>query len=244
MRLSIVIPAFDEAARLGPTLETVCDFASRREGGFEVIVVDDGSRDGTAAVAEGFAARGVRLLRLPRNRGKGAAVRAGVLASAGARVLVSDADLSTPIAELDRVEPHLAAAPLVFGSRGLGESRVVRHQPWYRQAMGRTFNLIIRLLGVGGLRDTQCGFKLLDGETARQLFAEMTVDGFAFDVELVLLARRRGLAIVEVGVEWANAEGSRVHPVWSSLGMLRDVLRLRLRLALRGDRATAERREA
>ena len=244
MRLSIVIPAFDEAARLGPTLEMVCDFAARREGGFEVIVVDDGSRDGTAAVAEGFAARGVRLLRLPRNRGKGAAVRTGVLASQGARVLISDADLSTPIAELDRVEPHLAEAPLVFGSRGLGESRVVRHQPWYRQAMGRTFNLIIRLLGVGGLRDTQCGFKLLDGETARQLFAEMTVDGFAFDVELVLLARRRGLAIVEIGVEWANAEGSRVHPVWSSLGMLRDVLRLRFRLALRGDRATAERREA
>lgn len=244
MRLSIVIPAYDEAARIAPTLETVCAFALQREGGVEVIVVDDGSRDGTAGVVEGFAARGVRLLRLPANRGKGAAVRAGVLASRGERVLISDADLSTPLGELDRLEPHLAAARLVFGSRGLDESRVVRRQPWYRQAMGRTFNLIIRLLGVRGLRDTQCGFKLLDGETARRLFAEMTVEGFAFDVELALLARRRGLAIAEVGVEWANAEGSRVHPVWSSLGMLRDVVRLRLRLAWRGEGSSPERREA
>ncbi len=234
MRLSIVIPAFNEESRIGPTLEKVLEFVATREGGAEVIVVDDGSGDRTAATVDPFRERGVTLLRLPGNRGKGAAVRAGVSASRGDTVLLSDADLSTPIAELARLEPHLSAAPLVFGSRGLGDSRVVRRQPWYRQAMGRGFNLIIRALGVGGLSDTQCGFKLFDGKVARELFAEMTVDGFAFDVELVLRARQRGHAIAEVGVEWANADGSRVHPVWSSLGMLRDVVRLRWRLAVRG----------
>ena len=236
MRLSIVIPAFDEAARIGPTLDAVCAFTRRRDSGAEVIVVDDGSRDGTAAVVETFRPRGVHLLKLPENRGKGAAVRRGVLASRGEIVLISDADLSTPIAEVDRLEPYLAQAPIVFGSRALGDSRVVRHQPWYRQTMGRTFNLIIRMIGVSGVRDTQCGFKLLDGEAARKLFSEMRVDGFAFDVELLLLARRHGLRIAEVGVEWADSEGSRVHPVWSSLGMLSDVIRMRLRLAIRGSR--------
>lgn len=241
VRLSVVIPAFNEARRLAPTLAEVLSFLERRGESFEVLVADDGSTDATSTVAEEFSSRGVRVVRLPQNRGKGAAVRAGVGASRGERLLISDADLSTPIAELEHLERHLGEVPLVFGSRGQRDSRVVRYQPWYRQAMGRGFNLIIRALGVGGVSDTQCGFKLLDGEIARALFAEMTVDGFAFDVELLLRARRRGLVVAEVGVEWANAEGSRVHPVWSSLGMLRDVLGLRLRLAFGRDRRHARR---
>ena len=171
----------------------------------------------------------MRVLRHGRNRGKGAAIRTGVLASRGARVLLADADASTPIEELEKLEARLAEAPLVFGSRATPGSEVRRHQPRYRELMGKSFNLIVRLLGVRGLRDTQCGFKLLDGEVARELCADLTIEGFAYDVELVLLARRRGHRIVEVGVVFEHSPESRVHPIRSSLEMLRDVVRVRLR---------------
>ena len=130
-------------------------------------MVDDGSRDATVEVAEAFAGEGVRVLRHGRNRGKGAAVKTGVLASRGAEVLLSDADASTPIEELEKLEARLPEAPLVLGSRAVAGADIRRHQPFYRELMGKTFNLIIRLLGVRGVRDTQCGFKLLDGAVAR-----------------------------------------------------------------------------
>jgi dolichyl-phosphate beta-glucosyltransferase len=234
--LSIVVPAYNEAGRLGMSLRSILDYLRDAERDAEVVVVDDGSGDTTAEVAQGFAGEGVRLLRLPVNRGKGAALRQGVLASRGRKVLLSDADLSTPIAELERLERHLADPPgaeegaeLVLGSRAVAESQVLVHQPFYRELMGRTFNRIVRLAGVGGLSDTQCGFKLLDGEVARRLFAELTIDRFAYDVELILLARRHGYRVVEVGVSWAHSEASRVHPVFDSARMLWDVLTLRWR---------------
>src|SRR5215208_4100226 len=230
MELSVVIPAFNEAARLGPSLRRVLDYLAARSLTGEVLVVDDGSADSTFAVAQGFAGEGVRVLRHERNRGKGAAVRTGVLASAGERVLLSDADLSTPIEELEKLEPHLATADLVLGSRAPQRgARLERRQPRYRELMGKTFNLLIRLLGVRGIYDTQCGFKLVRGEVARDLFSRMTLDGFAYDVELILAARRRGCRIDEVGVAWSNSPASTVDPVRSSLAMLRDVMRLRLR---------------
>ena len=233
MQTSVVIPAYEEAARLGGTLERVLAYFEHRGGrpgkDFEVLVVDDGSPDATAALAETYAARGVRVLRLPENRGKGAALRAGVLASRGRRVLLTDADLSTPIADLERLEPHLAEAPVVIGSRAVAGAELVRRQPLYRELMGKTFNKIVRLLAVRGLRDTQCGFKLLDGELARSLFADLTVDRFAYDVELLWLARRRGHRVDEVGVRWENSPQSRVSPVRDSLRMLADVVKLRWR---------------
>lgn len=227
--LSIVIPAYDEAQRLGPSLRRVLDYVARREAAAEVLVVDDGSRDGTADVARGFAAEGVRLLAHGGNRGKGAAVRTGIAASRGGRVLVTDADLSTPIEDLELLEPHLAEAELILGSRGLAASRISERQPFYREWMGRTFNLLVRSAGVRGIRDTQCGFKLLDGEVARRLAAELTVERFAYDVELVVLARRHGYRVAEVGVHWADSPASRVHPVYDSLSMLRDLARIRWR---------------
>lgn len=205
------------------------EYLSRRGGSYEVLVVDDGSRDRTIQVAEGFADRGVRVIRHERNRGKGAAVRTGILASQGAEVLLSDADASTPIEELEKLERSLAAAPVVFGSRAVAGADVRQHQPFYRELMGKTFNLIIRLLGVHGVHDTQCGFKLLAGDVARELGAKLTIDGFAYDVELVWLARRRGHAIAEVGVIWINSPDSRVDPIRSSLSMLRDVILMRVR---------------
>ena len=227
--ISVVIPAYNEATRLGSTLERAVDYLSRRKLSHEILVVDDGSGDGTAEVGERFADRKVRVLRHDRNLGKGAAIRTGVLASQGAEVLLSDADASTPIEELEKLQRHLPEAPLVLGSRAVAGADIREHQPFYRELMGKTFNRIIKLAGVRGLSDTQCGFKLLDGEAARKLAAELTVDGFAYDVELVWLARRRGYPIVEVGVIWSNSPDSRVDPIRSSFAMLRDVIRMRLR---------------
>jgi dolichyl-phosphate beta-glucosyltransferase len=185
-------------------------------------------------VAGRFAGQGVRVLRQEVNRGKGAVIKAGVLASRGREVLLVDADLSTPIEDLERLRPHLPEAPLVLGSRSVEGSDITTHQPFYREMMGRTFNLIIRILGVRGLRDTQCGFKLLDGDIARRLFAELQIERFAYDVELVWLARRHGYRVVEVGVRWADSSSSKVNPVSDSLRMFWDVLALRWRGWRRG----------
>lgn len=229
MDLSVIIPAFNESLRLGPTLQKVVDYLSQKGFGYEVLVVDDGSTDGTGEVALAFASRGVRLLRQEVNRGKGAVVRIGVLASQGRAVLLLDADLSTPIEDLERLLPHLPAAELVLGSRAVEGSDILQHQPFYREMMGRTFNFIIQVLGVRGLRDTQCGFKLLDGEVARSLFAELRIQRFAYDVELVWLAQRQGYRVVEVGVRWTDSPASKVNPLTDSVRMFWDVLALRWR---------------
>jgi len=228
--LSVVVPAYNEEGRLEPGLRRAVEYLRRRGRPFELLVVDDGSRDGTSAVAASFAAEGVRVIRHERNRGKGAAVRTGVVASRGARVLISDADFSTPIEEVEKLEARLGdGTPLVIGSRGVDSSQVRQHQPFYREMMGRTFNLIIRLIGVRGIRDTQCGFKLVAGDTGRSLFAALTLDGFAWDVEMIWLARRWGYGVAEVGVVWVNSPDSRVDPIRSSLSMLRDVVLMRFR---------------
>lgn len=228
--LSVVIPAYNEARRLGPTLDRVTGFLEARGLDHEVLVVDDGSTDSTAEIARAHPAPDVRLVRQGENRGKGAAARRGVAESRGKRVLLCDADLSTPIEELAALERRLDdGADVAIGSRGVAESDVRVHQPLYRELMGKTFNRIIRLLGVRGIRDTQCGFKLLEGEVARRLFRELRTDGFAFDVELLWLARRHGLRVDEVGVRWLDAPGSRVHPLFDSAAMLRDVALMRWR---------------
>jgi dolichyl-phosphate beta-glucosyltransferase len=226
IELSVVIPSYNEAARVEPGLRRAAAYLASRGQGYELLVVDDGSRDGTAEVA---ARAGARVLRHERNRGKGAAVKTGVLASGGARVLLSDADFSTPIEELEKLEPHLREADLVLGSRAQADSVITVRQPIYRELMGKSFNLLVRLLGVRGIHDTQCGFKLARGDAARALCAELTVDGFAYDVELIWLARRRGRRVAEVGVRWADSPDSRVDPLRSSLGMIRDLLLIRWR---------------
>ncbi len=227
--LSIVVPAYQEEARIRRSLETLAAFLRARGEPFEVIVVDDGSRDGTPALVEEFVRGhdGFALARLPENRGKGAAVRAGMARTRGARVLFTDADLSTPLEELDALDRELAnGADVAFGSRGMAASRLVVRQPWYRERMGKIFNGIVRLITGIPFRDTQCGFKLLRGDAARALAAEMREDGFSFDVELILLARRRGLALREVPVAWRNDRGSRVNPVRDSAAMLASLPRI------------------
>lgn len=227
--LSIVIPAYEEAERLGPTLERVVGWIGSRARSAEVVVVDDGSRDATSRVAARFEDRGVRTERFEANRGKGAALRRGVALSRGRHLVLSDADLSTPIEEIDRLEPRLGEVDIVLGSRAVAGARLTRRQPRHRELAGQAFNLAIRLLGVRGIRDTQCGFKLLRGDEGRALFADLTVDRFAYDVELVWLARRRGLRVEEVGVEWRNDPATRVRWLRDGVAMLLDVVRFRWR---------------
>jgi dolichyl-phosphate beta-glucosyltransferase len=226
--LSVVVPAYNEEVRLRTSLPAMLDYLEQARRSFEVVVVDDGSADATRAVAESFAPRGVRAVALGRNHGKGAAIRAGVLDSTGDVVLLTDADLSTPISEIERLEPSLEHAELVFGSRAVRGARIDCPQPRLRQWMGKTFNLMIRTLVAGGIHDTQCGFKLLDGPTARALFPDLLLDGFAYDVELLWLARRRRLRVAEVGVVWNHSPDSRVHLFTDSARMALDILRIRL----------------
>jgi dolichyl-phosphate beta-glucosyltransferase len=236
--LSVIVPAFDEEARIASTLRRITSYLDAGGEPYEVIVVDDGSRDRTCdAVAEVVAtAAHVRLLALGTNQGKGAAVRAGVLASRGHEVLFSDADLSTPIEELARLRAALAAgADVAIGSRVAGTG-IERRQPFLRRLQGRTFRLAVRALGFRSLArigDTQCGFKLFRGPVARELFARTTLSGFAFDVEVLALAHPRH-RVDEIGVAWVHAEGSKVRPGLDALRMLRDLARLRWRWLTRG----------
>lgn len=228
--LSIVIPAYNEARRLGPTLVEMTDYLESRGEPYELLVVDDGSTDETPRVVESSPLPAVRLVRQPENRGKGAAVRRGILETVGRRVLFSDADHSVRIHQLPLLEARLAdGAQVVIASRGVATSLLSTRQPLYRQLMGKTFNWTIRRLGVTHFRDTQCGFKLFEGELARHLFRQTTIDGFAFDVEVLFLAQRLGIRVDEVGVEWIDSAGSRVDPIRDSLHMLRDVSRMRWR---------------
>jgi dolichyl-phosphate beta-glucosyltransferase len=231
--LSIVIPAFNEARRIGATLEATCAFLDRSGTRGEVLVVDDGSRDGTAAVAaaRGLTDRRVKLLRLAHNRGKGAAVRAGVLAARGQRVLFMDADLATPIEEVAALGAALDEGyDVAVGSRALPASRIETPQSPFRRLVGRAFNALVRALVVDGIRDTQCGFKLFTRRAAQALFRESRVDRFAFDVEILLLCRGR-FRVREVPVAWRHVPGSTVSPLRDAAPMALDLLGLRLGVA-------------
>jgi dolichyl-phosphate beta-glucosyltransferase len=206
--LSVVVPAFNEAARLPPTLETVRAYLAASGIPHEIVVVDDGSADATAEVAR---AAGATLLRNERNRGKGHAARRGMLAARGARRLMTDADLSTPIDELPRLMAKLDEGyDVAIASRAVEGARIEVRQPAYREGMGRLFNLCVRVLAVPGIHDTQCGFKLFTAAAAEASFGPARLDGFSFDVETLFLARRRGLRIAEVPVVWRNDAASRV----------------------------------
>ena len=230
--LSIVVPAYNEEARLPATLAEIAAWMEARHLDAEILVVDDGSRDRTAEIAgEALRGRRGRVLRNGENRGKGYSVRHGVLEAAGRFVLLTDADLSTPITEYDKVAAWVRDHDLdvAIGSRALPGSDVQQRQGLLRQTMGRIFNRIIRALTGLTFRDTQCGFKLLDRERTRPLFEKMVVDRFAFDVELLFLCRRFGLTVREVPVIWRNAPGSKVSILGDPLNMIYDVLRVRWR---------------
>jgi dolichyl-phosphate beta-glucosyltransferase len=230
--LSVVIPAYNEALRLPPTLARVDEHLSARGVAHEILVVDDGSSDATAEIARAAGAS-VRVLRHEPNRGKGYAVRRGMLAATGARRLMTDADLSTPIEELARLEAELDRGfDVAIGSRAVAGARIEVRQPAYREAMGRLFNRLVQVLLLPGIADTQCGFKLFTAPAAAASFEACRLDGFSFDVEALYLARRRGLRIAEVPIVWRNDAATRVGLGGGSAAFL-DLLRIRL-LALGG----------
>jgi dolichyl-phosphate beta-glucosyltransferase len=226
--LSVVIPAYNEALRLPASLVRVKEHLVRLGVDHEIVVVDDGSTDATSAVARA-AGEGVRVLRHEPNRGKGYAVRRGMLAATGARRLLTDADLSTPIEELAKLEAALdGGCDVAIGSRAIAGARIEVHQPAYREVMGRLFNRLVRLLLLPGLHDTQCGFKLFSARAAEAAFADAALDGFSFDVEALYLARQRGLRIAEVPVTWRNDAATRVGLGGGAAAFV-DLLRIRLR---------------
>jgi len=228
--ISVVIPSYNEEARLGPTLDEIGRYLSSNGIDHEIIVVDDGSTDGTVDVVRDAAVNNpsVNLVANGSNRGKGYSVRNGFINSSGKFVLFSDADLSTPIQELDRFMNEMdGGADIVIGSRAMRESDIVKRQPVYRMLMGKTFNKLVRVLTVRGINDTQCGFKLFRRESCERLFEVQRIERFAFDVELLFLASKKGLDIREVPVRWINSPDSKVHVVKDSSRMLLDILKLR-----------------
>jgi dolichyl-phosphate beta-glucosyltransferase len=215
--LSVVVPAFNEALRLPRTLEATTRYLESRGALYEILIVDDGSTDATVRVAEEWgAAHPLRLgtvqaLRYDRNHGKGYAVRFGVLRATGALVLYMDADLATPIKEMEKLEAALPSSgeiQVAIGSRPLASSQLLVRQPWYRELAGRAFNGLVQIAATPGIQDTQCGFKLMTATAARVIFSRCTLEGFSFDVEALLLARKLGFGIAEVPVRWAHQEGA------------------------------------
>lgn len=248
--LSIVVPAYNEEKRL-PTLLELLRYDGERLAAaarfrlHEIIIVDDGSIDGTAMMVDqepGFGDR-LRLIRLAHNAGKGAAVRTGMLAATGSFALLTDVDMSTPLADLRRLSVALeAGVDVAIGSRGLPSSTILVRQPPYREFAGKAFNWLLRLATGLPFRDTQCGFKLFRLATARALFERQTINGFAFDAELCVVAQKLGLTVVECPVRWTNNAETRVTLVRSSARMALDLIRiawLARRPALQPDRRAA-----
>jgi dolichyl-phosphate beta-glucosyltransferase len=225
--ISIVIPAFNEALRLPATLDRVEEFLKISRLSAEVIVVDDGSRDATAEVVRQRATTWaeLRLVVSDRNAGKGAAVRLGMAQAQGRYRIFSDADLSVPIDDMEKLlRPLRSGAGVAIASRGLKDSQVELHQPWYRETMGKVFNRLVRVFVLGGVHDTQCGFKAFTAEVADRVFPALQTRGFGFDVEVLYRAQRAGYQIVEVPTRWINSPQSRVHPIRHSTMMFVELL--------------------
>jgi dolichyl-phosphate beta-glucosyltransferase len=234
--LSLVVPSYNEAERLPPSLARMREHLDSSGEEYEVIVVDDGSSDGTAASAERAAGTWpqLRVLRLERNQGKGAATRAGMLAARGEHRAFSDADLSTPLEELPRLRFHLEGDCQVAIASRAGDAQIEVHQALRRELMGKTYNRLLQLLVLPGIHDSQCGFKVFTAAAAEACFGPLKTRRFGFDAEVLLRARRHGWRIAEVPVRWRHVEASRVHPLRDASRMLLDLVLLRVR-GLRGE---------
>ena len=224
-KISIVIPAFNEEQRIGTTLDKIRDFNKEKVFDFEILVVDDGSTDSTVKVVK---SKNIHVIEQKKNKGKGAAVRRGILEANGDIILFSDADLSTPIYEINKLLPYFDEDyDICIGSRALKDELIKEHQPWYREFMGKTFNKIVQILVLKGIEDTQCGFKAFTKEAAKKIFTNTEIDGFAFDVEALFLASKYNYKVKEIAVEWYNDERSKVDPIRDSIKMLGEIMKIR-----------------
>jgi dolichyl-phosphate beta-glucosyltransferase len=235
--LSIIVPAYNEENRLPATLQRISEYLALREFSYELIVVDDGSRDRTREVVREFQETHdwIRLLQYDEdgkaaNRGKGFAVRQGVLHSQGRDVLFSDADLSTPIEEIEKLLPPISRGDcdITIASRALPDSKLSVHQPWYREWMGRTFNRFVQRVIQTPIVDTQCGFKAFRGDVAKRIFGLAQIDGFGFDTEILWIAQKYGYRVREIPVTWEHRDDSRVNPLVAPLQMIQELLQVRL----------------
>ncbi|GMV38398.1 MAG: hypothetical protein AMXMBFR64_01140 [Myxococcales bacterium] len=229
-KLTVVIPAYNEAERIGPTLDRIIAWLAENIRDYEILVVDDGSTDSTTDVVARRMqhTHQVRIVRNPGNRGKGWSVRRGMLDGEGDHLLMTDADLSTPMEELHHLAPHISTHDVVIGSRATQGARILRHQPIYREWMGKVFNRMVQAIVLPGIVDTQCGFKLFRREVARDVFARVTTPGFGFDVEALYVARRLGYTIAEVPVVWIDDPATRVNAIRDSARMAADLVRIRM----------------
>jgi dolichyl-phosphate beta-glucosyltransferase len=229
-KYSIIIPAYNESARLGTTLDRVLSYVSSEQWDAEVIVVNDGSRDGTPDLVREYAKKHprLRLLENPGNRGKGYSVRNGMLNASGELLLFSDADLSSPIEEAPKLFAAIhAGADVAIGSRWLQPEMQTQRQSPLRQFYGRAFNVALRILLGLNLKDTQCGFKAFTRDAAQKIFPQQQIERWGFDPELLYLARRLKMKIAEVPVAWAHVEGTRISPLRDGLRMFGEVLKIR-----------------
>jgi dolichyl-phosphate beta-glucosyltransferase len=230
--LSVVVPAYNEEERLPRSLACLLEYYSAQDYRYDVTVVSDGSTDRTNEIACAFAAAHpeFRLIQYTPNRGKGCAVRTGMLEAKGDVVLFCDADLATPPEEtaklLEKVQQGIEVA---IGSRPLKESRLEKHQPIHRELLGRTFNFAVQALAISGIRDTQCGFKMFTNASANAVFRRCKLDGFSFDFEALMIARDLGYKIAEVPIRWAHQEGSKVVLMRDGPKMLLDLVKLRVK---------------
>lgn len=229
--LSIAVPAYNEQARILATLEQMADYYSKQSYRWEATIVSDGSTDRTVELVENFieGRPEFRLDAYAPNRGKGYAVRRGMLAARGEIALFMDADLATPLSQTEVLLPRiLGGSDVVIGSRPLKGSNLTRHQPKYRELLGRVANALVQTLAVKGIQDTQCGFKMFTATANQDIFSRCKMDRFSFDFEALMIARDLGYAIDEVGIEWAHQEGSKV-VFWRDYPRsLRDLVALRL----------------
>lgn len=232
--ISIIIAAYNEEKRIIPSLFNVKDYMNKKELDYEIIVVDDGSKDRTSEVVKEVIPDipHMKVIRYEPNRGKGYALKTGVLVSEGEVVLLSDADLSTPIEELSKLLSLIndKSYEVVIGSRALILSEIIKEQPWWRQSMGKIFNKFVKLIILDDFQDTQCGFKMFKGEVARELFKELQTERFAYDVEILARAKKKGYRIKEASIRWINSPESKVNPLKDSFQMILDLLKIRARI--------------
>lgn len=230
MTYSVVIPAYNESNRIRPTLDEILRYVEEHKWDVEILVVDDGSRDDTAEIVREYsrAHPQIQLVGNPGNRGKGFSVRNGMMHARGEICLFTDADLSSPIGEAEKLFTAIRnGADIAIGSRWLRAELQTERQPLYRQLFGRIFNLLLRLVLGLHYMDTQCGFKAFRRDAARQIFPMQKIERWGFDPEILFLARRRKLRTVEVPVIWAHSEGTRLHPFRDGIRMFGDVMRIR-----------------